>query len=89
MFVQVKNCTVGIVDDDVYEDDEIFQLKLTRPLGTEKLGANIGDIDSTKITVTNMDDGKCVTYEFNFCFNIMLYMCGKLYYTKQIYFHYV
>lgn len=57
---KVKNCTVGIVDDDVFEDDETFFLKLTRPLGTDTIGARIGDVNSTEITVTNLDDGNYV-----------------------------
>ncbi|XP_053388167.1 extracellular matrix organizing protein FRAS1-like isoform X2 [Mercenaria mercenaria] len=60
---KIKNCTVGIVDDDMFEDDEILHLKLTRPLGTEIVGAKIGDINSTEITITNLDDVPRIQFE--------------------------
>ena len=54
----MKNCTLGIVDDDIFEDEEIVYLKLTRPLGSEKIGATVGDINTTQITITSLNDGK-------------------------------
>ena len=58
IFLQVKNCTVGIVDDNIYEDDEMFMLKLARPLGTDQCEARIGTLNSTNITITNSEDGQ-------------------------------
>jgi hypothetical protein len=66
----VKNCTLGIVDDDFFEDDEILYLKLTRPLGSETIGAKIGEINSTEITITSLNDGNYI--RFLYAFQIVL-----------------
>ena len=54
---QVKNCTVGIVDDKHFESNEIFYVKLARPHGIDSV-AKLGEINTTEITITNKDDGR-------------------------------
>ena len=58
MFMQVKNCTVKVIDDDKYENEEIFYLKLDQAQGSSDCEARIGDINSTQITITNTEDGR-------------------------------
>ncbi|KAL4240400.1 Extracellular matrix protein fras1 [Mactra antiquata] len=60
---KVKNCTVSIIDDDDYEDNETFNLKLARPLGNDEIGARLGDMDSTEITITSKDDAPRLQFE--------------------------
>ena len=56
----MKNCPVGIVDDNIYENDEMFMLKLARPLGTDQCEARVGATNSTNITITNSEDGQYI-----------------------------
>lgn len=57
-FFQVKNCTVHINDDSVYEPEEEFQVHLGTPLGDHWSGAMVGASDIVTITITNDEDGK-------------------------------
>lgn len=57
-FLQVKNCTVHINDDSVFEPEEEFQVHLGTPLGDHWSGAMIGASDIVTITITNDEDGK-------------------------------
>jgi len=57
---QVKNCTVGIVNDHVYEQDEKFLLKLASPRGTKHCDASVGQRDTATIIITNKGDGEVV-----------------------------
>ena len=50
---------MGIVDDDDYEVDELFLLRLSQPQGTDKCEARIGAVNTTTITITNPEDGEC------------------------------
>ncbi len=55
---QVKNCTVHINDDSVFEPEEEFQVHLGTPLGDHWSGAMVGASDIVTITITNDEDGK-------------------------------
>lgn len=55
---KVKNCTVHINDDSVFEPEEEFQVHLGTPLGDHWSGAMVGANDIVTITITNDEDGK-------------------------------
>lgn len=55
---KVKNCTVHINDDSVFEPEEEFQVHLGTPLGDHWSGAMVGASDIVTITITNDEDGK-------------------------------
>ena len=55
---QVKNCTVHINDDSVFEPEEEFQVHLGTPLGDHWSGAMVGVNDIATITITNDEDGQ-------------------------------
>ena len=57
----MKNCTVGIVDDSVYEPDEVFYLRLADPQGSDGITARVGSLDKTAITITNKEDGEPIS----------------------------
>lgn len=57
-FLQVKNCTIFINDDSVFEPEEEFQVHLGTPLGDHWSGAMVGASDIVTITITNDEDGK-------------------------------
>lgn len=54
----MKNCTVHIIDDSVFEPEEEFQVHLGTPLGDHWSGAMVGASDIVTITITNDEDGK-------------------------------
>lgn len=56
--LQVKNCTVHINDDSVFEPEEEFQVHLGTPQGDHWSGAMIGVSDIVTVTITNDEDGK-------------------------------
>lgn len=56
-FYQVKNCTVHVKDDSVFEPEEEFQVHLGTPLGDHWSGAMVGASDIVTITITNDEDG--------------------------------
>ena len=56
---------MAIRTDGVYEGDETFHVELTRPLGSDKYLALLGEVTSTTVTITNMNDGEI----------IMMYTC--------------
>ena len=56
--LQVKNCTVHIVDDTDYEPKELFYLKLAEPKGTELCKAELGQVTMTTIYIINENDGQ-------------------------------
>lgn len=58
MMVQVKNCTVHINDDSVFEPEEEFQVHLGTPQGDHWSGAMVGVSDIVTVTITNDEDGK-------------------------------
>lgn len=55
---KVKNCTVHINDDSVFEPEEEFQVHLGTPIGDHWSGAMVGASDIVTITITNDEDGK-------------------------------
>lgn len=55
--LQVKNCTVHINDDSVFEPEEEFQVHLGTPQGDHWSGAMIGISDIVTVTITNDEDG--------------------------------
>lgn len=55
---QVKNCSVHINDDSVFEPEEEFQVHLGTPLGDHWSGAMVGANDIVTITITNDEDGE-------------------------------
>lgn len=54
----MKNCTVHINDDSVFEPEEEFQVHLGSPQGDHWGGAMIGVNDIVTVTITNDEDGK-------------------------------
>lgn len=55
---QVKNCTILIQDDSVFEPEEKFQIHLGSPQGDHWIGAMIGVNDIVTVTITNDEDGE-------------------------------
>ena len=55
---QVKNCTVHINDDSVFEPEEEFQVHLGTPLGEHWTGAMVGVSDIVTVTITNDEAGE-------------------------------
>lgn len=55
---QVKNCTVLIQDDSVFEPEEEFQVHLGSPQGDHWIGAMIGVDDIVTVKITNDEDGE-------------------------------
>ncbi|XP_077999737.1 extracellular matrix organizing protein FRAS1-like [Glandiceps talaboti] len=60
---KVKNCSVAIMEDDVYEKEEQFVVKLGSPLGNDFCTAKIGTPSEAKITITNYEDAPTVQIE--------------------------
>ncbi|KAJ8398108.1 hypothetical protein AAFF_G00431850 [Aldrovandia affinis] len=60
---KVKNCTVQINDDSVFEPEEEFQVHLGTPLGDHWSGAMVGINDIATITITNDEDAPTVEFE--------------------------
>ncbi|XP_069025425.1 extracellular matrix organizing protein FRAS1 isoform X2 [Embiotoca jacksoni] len=60
---KVKNCTVHINDDSVFEPDEEFQVHLGTPLGDHWSGAMVGTSDIVTITITNDEDAPTIEFE--------------------------
>ncbi|XP_023814674.1 extracellular matrix protein FRAS1 isoform X2 [Oryzias latipes] len=60
---KVKNCTLHISDDSVFEPDEDFQLHLGTPLGDHWSGAMVGLNDIVTITITNDEDAPTIQFE--------------------------
>ena len=56
--LQVKNCTVGIVEDNTYEVDEIFHVKLGDPQGNEVCPARVGKNKTATVTIVDKEDGE-------------------------------
>ncbi|XP_013870055.1 extracellular matrix organizing protein FRAS1 [Austrofundulus limnaeus] len=60
---KVKNCTVHVNDDSVYEPEEEFQVHLGTPLGDHWSGAMVGVNDIVTITITNDEDAPTIEFE--------------------------
>lgn len=54
----MKNCTVLIQDDSVFEPEEEFQVHLGSPQGDHWIGAMIGVDDIVTVKITNDEDGE-------------------------------
>ncbi|KAH3869870.1 hypothetical protein DPMN_033043, partial [Dreissena polymorpha] len=60
---KMKNCTVKLVNDDMYEANETLHVKLVQALGADMYEARIGDVNDTLVTITNQDDVPRVQFE--------------------------
>uniref|UniRef100_A0A3Q3IUW6 VWFC domain-containing protein n=1 Tax=Monopterus albus TaxID=43700 RepID=A0A3Q3IUW6_MONAL len=60
---KVKNCTIHINDDSVFEPEEEFQVHLGTPLGDHWSGAMVGASDIVTITITNDEDAPTIEFE--------------------------
>ncbi|XP_073717143.1 extracellular matrix organizing protein FRAS1 [Misgurnus anguillicaudatus] len=60
---KVKNCTVLIQDDSVFEPEEEFQVHLGSPQGDHWIGAMIGVSDIITVTITNDEDAPTIEFE--------------------------
>ncbi|XP_074526804.1 extracellular matrix organizing protein FRAS1 [Halichoeres trimaculatus] len=60
---KVKNCSVYINDDSVFEPEEEFQVHLGTPLGDHWSGAMVGVNDIVTVTVTNDEDAPTIEFE--------------------------
>ncbi|CAJ0943990.1 unnamed protein product, partial [Ranitomeya imitator] len=59
----MKNCTVFIIDDSVFEPEEQFKIYLNNPLGNHWSGARTGKIDMATITISNDEDAPTIEFE--------------------------
>ncbi|XP_031426498.1 extracellular matrix protein FRAS1 [Clupea harengus] len=60
---RVKNCTVNINDDSVFEPEEEFQVHLGAPQGDHWGGAMIGVNDVVTVIITNDEDAPTIEFE--------------------------
>ncbi|XP_076007225.1 extracellular matrix organizing protein FRAS1 [Genypterus blacodes] len=59
---KMKNCTVYINDDSVFEPEEEFQVHLGTPLGDHWSGAMVGASDIVTVTITNDEDAPTIEF---------------------------
>ncbi|XP_028297012.1 extracellular matrix protein FRAS1-like [Gouania willdenowi] len=60
---KMKNCSVEIIDDSVFESEEVFQVHLGSPLGDHWSGAMIGHMDVATVTINNDEDAPTIGFE--------------------------
>ncbi|XP_012660764.1 extracellular matrix protein FRAS1 [Otolemur garnettii] len=60
---KVKNCTVYIHDDSMFEPEEQFRVYLGHPLGNHWSGARIGKNTMVTITISNDEDAPTIEFE--------------------------
>ncbi|XP_078258376.1 extracellular matrix organizing protein FRAS1 isoform X5 [Rhinoraja longicauda] len=60
---KVKNCTVVINDDTVFEPEEKFQLHLGNPMGNHWSGAKVGKNNMATVTISNDEDAPTIEFE--------------------------
>ncbi|KAM8885583.1 extracellular matrix organizing protein FRAS1 isoform 1-T2 [Spinachia spinachia] len=60
---KVKNCSVHVHDDSVFEPEEEFQVHLGTPLGDHWSGAMVGARDIVTVTITNDEDAPTIAFE--------------------------
>ncbi|XP_053559271.1 LOW QUALITY PROTEIN: extracellular matrix organizing protein FRAS1 [Bombina bombina] len=60
---KMKNCSVFINDDSVFEPEEQFKIYLGHPLGNHWSGARIGKNDMATVTITNDEDAPTIEFE--------------------------
>ncbi|CAG5116316.1 unnamed protein product, partial [Candidula unifasciata] len=58
-----KSCVVHIVDDEEFEQDEIFRLKLGSPMASNGIIATLGQQSTAVVTITNFDDVPTIQFE--------------------------
>ncbi|KPP66085.1 hypothetical protein Z043_115451, partial [Scleropages formosus] len=60
---KVKNCTIQIRDDSVFEPKEEFWVHLGSPVGDHWSGAMVGKTSMATITITNGEDAPTIQFE--------------------------
>ncbi|CAJ1069789.1 extracellular matrix protein FRAS1 [Xyrichtys novacula] len=60
---KVKNCSIYVNDDSVFEPEEEFQVHLGTPLGDHWSGAMVGERDIVMVTITNIEDAPTIEFE--------------------------
>uniref|UniRef100_A0A8C5KIY7 Fraser extracellular matrix complex subunit 1 n=1 Tax=Jaculus jaculus TaxID=51337 RepID=A0A8C5KIY7_JACJA len=60
---KVKNCTVYIHDDSMFEPEEQFRVFLGHPLGNHWSGARVGKNSMATITISNDEDAPTIEFE--------------------------
>ncbi|KAI4572268.1 hypothetical protein MJT46_005336 [Ovis ammon polii x Ovis aries] len=60
---KMKNCTVYIHDDSMFEPEEQFRVYLGRPLGNHWSGARVGKNHMATITIANDEDAPTIEFE--------------------------
>uniref|UniRef100_A0A6I8NJC9 Fraser extracellular matrix complex subunit 1 n=1 Tax=Ornithorhynchus anatinus TaxID=9258 RepID=A0A6I8NJC9_ORNAN len=60
---KVKNCTVYINDDSVFEPEERFTVSLGHPLGNHWSGARVGKNSVATVTISNEEDAPTIEFE--------------------------
>ncbi|XP_045849209.1 extracellular matrix organizing protein FRAS1 isoform X2 [Meles meles] len=60
---KMKNCTVSIHDDSVFEPEEQFRVYLGHPLGNHWSGARIGKNNMATVTISNDEDAPTIEFE--------------------------
>uniref|UniRef100_G1TEM3 Fraser extracellular matrix complex subunit 1 n=1 Tax=Oryctolagus cuniculus TaxID=9986 RepID=G1TEM3_RABIT len=60
---KVKNCTVYIHDDSMFEPEEQFKVYLGHPLGNHWSGARVGKNNMATITISNDEDAPTIEFE--------------------------
>ncbi|XP_069482442.1 extracellular matrix organizing protein FRAS1 [Ambystoma mexicanum] len=60
---KVKNCSILINDDSVFEPEEQFKVYLSNPLGNHWSGARIGKNDMATIAISNDEDAPTLEFE--------------------------
>ncbi|KAM7157358.1 extracellular matrix organizing protein FRAS1 isoform 1-T1 [Molossus nigricans] len=60
---KVKNCTVSIHDDSMFEPEEQFRVHLGTPLGNHWSGARVGKNNMATITISNDEDAPTIEFE--------------------------
>ncbi|XP_015220286.2 extracellular matrix organizing protein FRAS1 [Lepisosteus oculatus] len=60
---KVKNCTIWLNDDSVFEPEEAFQVHLGNPMGNHWSGSRVGKNDIATITITNDEDAPTIEFE--------------------------
>ncbi|XP_012928771.1 extracellular matrix protein FRAS1 isoform X2 [Heterocephalus glaber] len=60
---KVKNCTVYVHDDSMFEPEEQFRVHLGHPLGNHWSGARVGKNNMAIITISNDEDAPTIEFE--------------------------
>ncbi|XP_057358347.1 extracellular matrix organizing protein FRAS1 isoform X1 [Manis pentadactyla] len=60
---KMKNCTVSIHDDSMFEPEEQFRVYLGHPLGNHWSGARIGKNNVATVTISNDEDAPTIEFE--------------------------